>query len=127
MPVVILRFMKIFAHFFLSRFLPCLNLTITSISEINSNGDRTTDGDYSTQYMESSPTDACTSFGKHAYTNEDGFGIEYKYNLSFQGTILNVILLSVDFQVYLGSGLNMCSGVTFVVMFGRGLGLERGS
>ena len=77
--------------------------------------------------MASPPTDACTSFGKHAYTNEDGFGMEYKYNLSFQGTILNVVLsyfLSVDFQVYFGGGLNMCSGLTFVVMFGRGLGLE---
>ena len=83
---------EFFRQFFLFRSLPCLNLKITPISEINSNGDRTTDGDYSTQYMESSPTDACTSFGKHAYTNEDGFGMEYKYNLSFQGTILNIIL-----------------------------------
>ena len=43
-------------------------------------------------YMESPPTEACTFFGKHAYTNEDGFGMEYKYNLEFQGTILNVVL-----------------------------------
>ena len=81
-----------FSPIFSVSILPCLNLVITSISEINSNGDRTTEEEDSTAYMASPPTDACTSFGKHAYTNEDGFGMEYKYNLSFQGTILNVVL-----------------------------------
>ena len=68
------------------------NPVITLILEIESNGDRTTEEEDSMIYMESPPTEACTFFGKHAYTNEDGFGMEYKYNLEFQGTILNVVL-----------------------------------
>ena len=66
-----------------------LHSVITSFSEIDSNGDRTTEEESTTGYMDSPPTDACTFFGKHAYTNEDGFGMGYKYDLSFQGTILN--------------------------------------
>ena len=41
--------------------------------------------------MDSPPKDACTFFGKHAYTGEEGFGQEYKYDLQFQGTILNIL------------------------------------
>lgn len=47
--------------------------------------------------MDSPPTEACTFFGKHAYTGEDGFGMEYKYDLQFQGTILNIILHDICF------------------------------
>ena len=32
------------------------------------------------------PTEACSSFGKHSHTGEDGFGIEYGYNLQYQGS-----------------------------------------
>ena len=78
--------------FSISNFAFFLYPVITSISEIESNGDRTTEEEDSMFYMESPPTEACTFFGKHAYTNEDGFGMEYKYNLEFQGTILNVVL-----------------------------------
>ena len=41
--------------------------------------------------MDSPPKDACTFFGKHAYTGEEGFGMEYKYDLQFQGIILNIL------------------------------------
>ena len=88
----ILKFVIISPILSISNFAIFLNPVITSISEIESNGDRTTEEEDSMFYMESPPTEACTFFGKHAYTNEDGFGMEYKYNLEFQGTILNVVL-----------------------------------
>ena len=86
----------------LKKFEKFLNPILTLISEIDSNGDRTTDEENSVAYMDSPPTDACTFFGKHAYTGEEGFGQEYKYDLTFQGTILNFVflwILLVDFQV----------------------------
>ena len=32
------------------------------------------------------PTEACSAFGKHSYTGDYGFGIEFGYNLQYQGS-----------------------------------------
>ena len=39
------------------------------------------------EYLSQPPTEACTFFGKNAISGEDGFGKEYKYDLSFQGNV----------------------------------------
>ena len=57
---------------------------------LETNSDRSVEVDYLwevTDYINrKSPTEACSSFGKHSSTGEDGFGVEYGYNLQYQGS-----------------------------------------
>ena len=55
---------------------------------LETNGDRSLDDFWTLtdKINRKPPTEACSAFGKHSYTGEDGFGIEYGYNLSYQGS-----------------------------------------
>ena len=58
------------------------------IQHSESSGDRSVD-DLWTLSMDihsELPSEACTAFGKHAYTGEDGFGMDFGYELSYQGS-----------------------------------------
>ena len=62
---------------------------IIYFNEVLEGDDRSAGGDRNlVKYLNQAPTEACTFFGKNAVSGEDGFGMQYKYDLSFQGNVL---------------------------------------
>ena len=57
---------------------------------LETNGDRSGEVDdlwtITDEINRKPPTEACSAFGKHSYTGDYGFGIEFGYNLEYQGS-----------------------------------------